>query len=155
MALVVTFHVLIVTLVNSPTSIHFLLLVSLLTYVSLNTILQPRIQYSEQAGPGAASAVAGMYMFAVAMYFIAVGYIASNVSHDPSSFKLETVAAVAFVDCFLLVMGHTWDMQPSFTTILNCRLLYATFVGVMNITAYVFWHSLYRVHYFDTGKAKL
>ena len=80
-------------------------MIILLCYMSLNTILQPRVQYPHDAGPSAASAVAGMYMFAVSLYAVAMAYIASNVSHDPYSYKIELVAAVAFLDTFLLIIG--------------------------------------------------
>lgn len=151
LALTVTFHVTVLTLASSPTSVHFLLLVTLLTWTSLQTILQPRIQYPEDAGPGAASAVASIYMFAVAMFFVAMGYIVSNISYDPSSYKVALVACVAFFDVFLLVLGHTWDVRPNFGTILTARLFYACFAATCNLICYAAWHDCFRVHYFDTG----
>lgn len=57
--------------------------------------------------------VAGMYMLAIGMYAVVMGYTSSNISHDPYSYKIQLVAAVAFLDVFLLILGHTWDMMPN------------------------------------------
>lgn len=46
------FHIVVVAIVNSPTSVHFVLLIIFLSYVSLDKILQPRVQYP-QDNPGA------------------------------------------------------------------------------------------------------
>lgn len=147
-AIVIIFHVIIVILTNSPTSIHFVLLVTLLCYVSLRTILQPRVQYSHEAGPGAASATAGMYLFAVALYSIAIGYIGTNIGYDPNSYKIQLLAAVCFVSFTMLVFGHIWDSCPNMQTIINCRQMYVLCVSAIILFCYATWYGCFRIHYF-------
>jgi hypothetical protein len=51
--------------------------------------------------------------------------------------RIQVVAAVVFVDCFLLIFGHTWDSAPTVQTIMNCRLLYTVVWSVLNVAVYV------------------
>lgn len=147
LAFVVVYHGLLVTIVNSPTSIHLLLLVVLLTYVSLNTILQPKVQYENMTAPGTASSVASTYMVAIAIYCLSMSYTGTNIPYDPDSAKIQLVGVVVFLDIFLLIVGHCWDPLPNFSTILNCRIMYALSIAALNIITYGLWSSTFRVPY--------
>lgn len=137
LGVVVLGHTLLVCVVASPTSIHLLLLVCLLIYVSMSGILQPKIQSTHSSN--AASYVSSMYMGWVLMYSVAMMYMANNIPYDPSSVRLQFVALAAFLDCFLLIFGHTWDSTPSMQTIMNCRLLYVVSWLSVNMVMYILW----------------
>lgn len=155
-------HALLAAVVDSPTSIHFLLLITLLVYVSMSGILQPKIQSDHSSN--AASYVSSMYMGWGLMYSVAMLYMANNIPHDPSSARLQLVAFTAFLDCFLLIFGHTWsvtthtlsfssptnltfcpdydeprDSAPPMQTIMNCRLIYVVSWAALNMATYVLW----------------
>lgn len=153
LSLVVAYHALLVTIVNSPTSIHFLALVSLLIYFSISSVIQPRLQVPEGVGGAAATNVSSFYLLAIAAYCAAMAYTATNVPYDPHSYRAELIGAVVFLDLFLLIMGHTWDPCPNFTTVANCRVIWAACVSVMNIVTYAAWDSAYRVEYIDVPSA--
>lgn len=76
-----------------------------------------------------------------------MGYAATNIAYDPSSYKIQIVAAVVFLDLFLLILGHTWDPCPNMQTIINCRMLYVLCVVSISLIVYAVWHSALRVQF--------
>lgn len=146
-AFVVLYHGLLVTVVNSPTSIHFLALVTLLAYFSISTIIQPRLQAPEGLAMAAASNISSHYLLAVCSYCVAMAYTATNVPYDPHSYRAQLIGAVAFLDLFLLILGHVWDQTPIFATVANCRIMYALSVACINLATYAAWDWAFRVEY--------
>ena len=53
------------------------------------------------------SYVLSSYMAWGAMYVVAMGFLSTSIPYDPRSARVQLVAAAAFVDCFLLIFGHT------------------------------------------------
>mgnify|MGYP003341027485 CR=1 FL=1 len=135
--IVVGSHVLVAAVVDSPTSIHLLLLVTFMIYTSSASLVSPKIHCEDpDASVRIATTKSGMYMTSVGLYCLAMGYIVNNIPVDNHSVKLQTVVFLLFVDMFLLVFGHTWDPTPLMQTIMNCRLIYIVCIVVLNITIY-------------------
>lgn len=140
LGIVVLGHSLLAAVVDSPTSIHLLLLVTLMIYTAMSGILQPKISVAgESNNANAASLVSSMYLGWCLLYVAAMFYVANNIPYDASSVKIQMVALVAFLDCFLLIFGHTWDHAPPMQTIMNCRLVYVVAWVFVNIATYVLW----------------
>lgn len=153
MGIVVKGHVLLAAVVDSPTSVHFLLLIGLLMYMSLAPLLGPRIHCPDtDASSRVASTASSTYLFSLGGYCLAMGYIASNIPVDPHSAKLQLVVLVGFLDMFLLIFGHTWDPVPLMQTIINCRLVYASLWIAINLGTYVLWTPFMRVQFVSLGK---
>lgn len=71
LAIVVLGHALLAAVVDSPTSIHLLLLVTLMIYISMSGILQPKIQSStssDASNTNIASIVSSMYMVSFSLF---------------------------------------------------------------------------------------
>jgi hypothetical protein len=94
------------------------------------------------------SYVSSSYMSWGAIYVTAMGFLATNIPYDPKSARVQLVAAVAFVDCFLLIFGHTWDHVPSLHTIMNCRLLYVVTWAIINVITYATFSGLMGTQFF-------
>lgn len=168
LCLVVAGHTLLAAVVGSPVSIHGLVLVALLVYVSMGGILQPKIQ--TDGNPSAAGHVSSMYMMWVLMYTVAMMCTAGAIPYDPSSGRfdprrprprlkkshtkktrarrIQFVGAAVFLDCFLLIFGHTWDHAPMVHTIMNCRLLYCVAWSALNMAMCALWRPLLSTPYF-------
>lgn len=146
-ATLVASHSLIAAIVTSPTSIHFLLLVALLNYLSLSFVVQPRIQSDPEHGSAAAGAVSSRYMLAVSAYVLGMMYVGTNIPHDPFSYKVEMVGCILILDTFLLIFGHTWDPVPNMHTVINCRLVYTIAMIAITMLVYIIWQPYLRVPY--------
>jgi hypothetical protein len=108
--LVILTHLVVTAVICTPNSLHFLFMITLVYYISFSAILQPKLQVpqvycpvprggqfrinnsdflpSQDAGPSASSAVASTYMISVSMYVIGMVYVCSNISVDPSGYKV-------------------------------------------------------------------
>lgn len=151
LALVVTTHMVVTAVLCSPCSMHFLLMVGLVLYTSFVTILQPKLQSHMDSGSAGSSAVNSVYMVAILFYVVGMTYVASNVSFDPGSYKMQLIFMLVFVDLFFLILGHTWDPSPLLKTIINCRLMYVVCMTFMVLTIYVLWDKNFRVPYINKG----
>lgn len=141
-------HVLLAAVVDSPTSVHFLLLMALLIYMSLAPLLGPKIHCPDSdASSRVAGTASSTYLVSLGGYCLAMGYIANNIPVDTHSAKVQLVVLVGFLDIFLLIFGHTWDPVPLMQTIINCRLIYACLWIALNVGIYVLWAPFMRVQF--------
>lgn len=131
--LVVAGHALLASIICSPSSLERIALFTLLVYSSMSGILQPRIQTDGSANTS--SYVSSSYTAWGLMYVAAMAMLSGSIPYDPSSSRVQLLAAVGFVDCFLLFFGHAWDTSPVVQTIMNCRMLYAVAWSVINIAS--------------------
>jgi hypothetical protein len=79
--------------------------------ISKQDILSPRIKPPTENG-NAMSMVSSFYMSAVILYMVAMGYVCTNISHDPRAIRIQIVGIFVCIDSFLLIIGHIWDPVP-------------------------------------------
>lgn len=139
--LVVSSHVLVAGVMCSPCSIHFLIMTGFLVYYAFSKILLPR----NQSVGGRAQSTSSMT--AIILYVTAMYYSVSNIALDTSLHKAQVISILVFVDLLTVIVGHVWDAEPTFKTILNCRMLYLLLVGPMLLAIYAMWHPTFRNHF--------
>jgi hypothetical protein len=145
LALVVVTHTLVTSIMCTPNSMHFLLMIALVYYISFSIILQPKLQAPPDL-PLASSSTASHYLVAVSFYIVGMIYVCTNISFDPLQFKVQFVVAFIFVDSFL-ILGHIWDPVPLMTTIINCRFLYLVCIILINAIMYLMWQTFLKIPY--------
>jgi hypothetical protein len=144
-ALVILSHGLLVAVLCTPNSLHFLLLIVLVFYISFSIILQPKIQTPTDI-PASASSVGTTYLVAVMLYGLGMVYVCGNISYDPHQLKLQLITVFICID-FLLILGHTWDPTPLMSTIINCRFVYLICSICANAIIYIMWDRYLRIPY--------
>jgi hypothetical protein len=145
LALVIITHEVVLAVICTPNSMHFLIMMALVFYVSFSVILQPKLQAPSDL-PGAAASVSYAYMVAVTFYVVGMFYVCGNISFDPLQYKVQFVTALIFVDAFL-ILGHIWDPTPLMSTIINCRFMYTVCIIVMNVVIYFMWERWLKIPY--------
>lgn len=144
-ALVLISHEMVTAVICTPNSMHFLLMMAGVYYISFSVILQPKLQAPEGV-PNASSGLASTYLVAVSFYVIGMIYVCSNISFDPQQTKVQFVTLLMFVD-FFMIMGHIWDPAPLMSTVMNCRFMYLVCIIFINLCMYVMWERLLKVPY--------
>lgn len=81
------------------------------------------------------------------LFIIAFAITASRITYDPQSYRIQLLGIVAFVDCFFLMLGHSWDSNPVMETIYNCRLFYVCIIASINIVIYIYWSPMLSTRY--------
>jgi hypothetical protein len=72
--------------------------------------------------------------------------VGSNISFNPSQFKLQLITVLLCID-FLLIVGHIWDPTPLVSTIINCRFVYLVAMIAFNAAIYVMWERWLKIPY--------
>lgn len=86
------------------------------------------------------------------MYVAAMLVLSGSIPYDPSSARIQLLAAAGFLDCFLLFFGHAWDSAPMVQTIMNCRMLYAVAWSIINVTSFCLLGSgVVGTQFFDSS----
>lgn len=147
-------HVGLVLIINTPCSVDYMVLSSVLTVVPLAAVSLPQPLHGTRHVYNAGDTIppplfCGFppHVAYVSVFAIATWYNAGVIAYDPTGLKLQAAAATLFLDLFALCLGHLWDSPPSVTTIVNTRLFYCCCVSAGNIAVVVTFNSSFPTHY--------
>jgi len=141
LALVVWSHVVIIAIVCSPSSLHFLFMTFFFIAIAFYKILLPRSQIASQQSAGASS------VFPVLLYICGMSYVAGNIAVDTHMRKAQTIAFLVMCDLLTTIVGHVWDSATTFGTVINCRILYLCLITVANLALYTTWTSFFKLRF--------
>lgn len=136
---VLVFHMMIVAVVCTPTTAEFALFASFAAFIPLVLSCRPRSPQGTRSFAGPQTCLL--------VHVLVVGAIISRIPYDPWSYRVQLLCIVLFINCFFLLLGHSWDPGPVMETVFNCRLVYVCIISALNLLVYVYWNPMLSTRY--------
>lgn len=140
-ALVVWTHVVIIAIVCSPSSMHFLFMTALFITIAFQKLLFPH-NHGTSAHSASSSGI-----WPIILYMMGMTYAASNIAIDSHMRKAQTIICLVLCDLGTCIIGHSWDRVPTFNTIINCRMVYLCFISIVNLALYMTWTYWFKTRF--------
>lgn len=127
--LFIILHYNLYSLVSTPVHIHTCILICLMSFVSIYMASLPK-------NPEQRFQFQSNIFFLI--YFISLYFLLGsnqNLDHDYVGISIFSLICLDF----LLIFGHSWDVNINMETIVNCRLTYVCLSSILNLFTFYTW----------------